>query len=397
MDIKLLDKNDPLLPFRKRFKLKKGVNYLDGNSLGALPRGVTKHVQSVMKKEWGVGLIRSWNEAGWYDAPVRIGAKLAPLLGAKPHEVIVCDTISLNLYKLLVMAARLRPERKVILAEKGNFPSDTYIVESVARLLNMQVRYEGEIDETVAVHTLSHINYKSALKQDMALVTRAAHEKGSLIIWDLAHSSGAVDLKLDACHVNFAVGCGYKFLNGGPGAPSHIYVAEQHLNAIDQPLSGWFGHKNPFAFDESFEAVSDIRAILTSTPQYLSLASFEKALEVYDGVSMQAVERKGQALGDVMIALYDEHLSAFGVGLETTRESIHRGNHVSFTHEHGYKIVQMLIKQGIIGDFRAPNIMRFGFNPLYVRFKDIYDCVMAIKKCLDTKSYNEMTMQGIVT
>ncbi len=390
-----LDASDPLRACRARFKLDEGLIYLDGNSLGALPRGVAEHVGEVVEHEWGEGLIRSWNEAGWYVSPARVGAKLAPLLGAKPHEVTVTESISINLFKLLVAAARMRPDRKVILAEHGNFPSDNHIVDSVARLLGKEARFvpAGEvaqaIDTDTGVVTLSHVNYRSAEVQDMALVTQAAHAKGALIVWDLAHSSGAVDLELDRSGADFAVGCGYKFLNGGPGAPSHIFVAERHLGFLDQPLTGWFGHAEPFRFDDGYRRADGIRHMLCSTPQMLSMAAFEKALDAFAGVSMPEVERKGRALGDLMIALHDERLSRLGCGLATLRDAKRRGNHVSLTHEAGYAVMRALIQRGVIGDFRAPDVMRFGFGPLYVRYVDVHDAVTAIADILERGAFKD--------
>jgi kynureninase len=390
-----LDAADPLRGCRERFCLEAEVNYLDGNSLGALPRGVAEHVAHVVNDEWGKGLIRSWNEAGWYVSPARVGAKLAPLLGARPHEVTVTEAISINLFKLLVAAARLRPGRKTILAEHGNFPSDNHIVDSVARLLGLESRFlpAGEIaaaiDQETCVATLSHVNYRSAEVQDMAKVTQTAHAKGALIVWDLAHSSGAVDLELDRSGADFAVGCGYKFLNGGPGAPSHIFVAERHLGSLDQPLTGWFGHAEPFRFDDRYRRADGIRHMLCSTPQMLSMAAFEKALDAFAGVAMVEVERKGRALGDLMIALYDERLARLGCGLTTTRDAARRGNHVSLTHADGYAVMQALIRRGVIGDFRAPDVMRFGFGPLYVRFVDVYDAVIAIAEILESGAFKD--------
>jgi kynureninase len=365
-----------------------GVNYLDGNSLGAVPKGVAERVARTIEDEWGTGLIRSWNAAGWYESPGRIGAKLAPLLGAAPHQVTVTDTISINLFKLLVAAARLRPGRKTILAERGNFPSDNHIVESVARLLGLTPRFVpagdiiNAIDQDTAVVELSHVNYRTAEIQDMAAVTRTAHQKGVPIVWDLAHSSGALELRLDADRADFAVGCGYKFLNGGPGAPSHVYVAERHLGVLDQPLTGWFAHAAPFAFDDDFKRADGIRAMLCSTPQMLSMVAFEAALDAFDGIAMADVQHKGRALGDLMIALADERLAPLGVGIASLRDGARRGNHVSLTHPEGFRIMQALIARGVIGDFRAPDVMRFGFGPLYVRYVDVFDAVVALEEIL---------------
>jgi len=392
-DCAALDAADKLRGLRARFQLEDGINYLDGNSLGALPRGVAAHLAMVVNDQWGKGLIRSWNAAGWYVSPARVGAKLAPLLGAQPHEVTVTESISINLFKLLVAAARLRPRRKVILAEHGNFPSDNHIVDSVARLLGLEARFvpagaiAAAIDEETCVATLSHVNYRTAEVQDMAKVTQSAHARGALIVWDLAHSSGAVELELDRAGADFAVGCGYKFLNGGPGAPSHIFVAEQHIGVLDQPLTGWFGHAEPFRFDDRYRRADGIRHMLCSTPQMLSMAAFEKALDAFEGVRMGEVARKGRALGDLLISLYDERLARLGCGLATLRDGARRGNHVSLTHGNGYAVMGALIRRGVIGDFRAPDVMRFGFGPLYVRFVDIFDAVGAIADILESGAF----------
>lgn len=400
-----LDRADPLGAARARFVLPEGVNYLDGNSLGCLPTGVAERVAATIEHEWGEGLIRSWNAAGWYGSPGRIGAKLAPLLGAAPHQVTVTDTISVNLFKLLVAAARMRPGRKTILAERGNFPSDNHIVESVARMMNLTPRFApvsdivSAIDADTAVVELSHVNYRTAEIQDMAAVTKAAHEAGALIVWDLAHSSGAVELHLDRDRADFAVGCGYKFLNGGPGAPSHVYVAERHLAALDQPLTGWFAHAAPFAFDDDFARAEGIRAMLCSTPQMLSMTAFEAALDAFDGIAMRDVQAKGRALGELMIALADERLVPLGVGIASLRDGARRGNHVSLTHPEGYRIMQALIARGVIGDFRAPDVMRFGFGPLYVRYADVFDAVVALEEILKTGAWKsvEVPKPGAVT
>lgn len=403
-DCLALDRVDPLAHVRERFVLPAGVNYLDGNSLGAVPKGVADRVATMIDNEWGVGLIRSWNAAGWYDAPGRIGAKLAPLLGAAPHEVTVTDTISVNLFKLLVAAARMRPGRKTVIAERGNFPSDNHIVDSVARMLGLTSRFVpvGEIvaaiDDDTAVVELSHVNYRTAEIQDMAAVTAAAHQKGALIVWDLAHSTGAVELALDADRADFAVGCGYKFLNGGPGAPSHVYVAERHLNVLDQPLTGWFAHAAPFAFGDDFARAEGIRAMLCSTPQMLSMTALEAALDAFDGIAMREVQRKGRALGDLMIKLADEKLGSLGVRIASLRDGTRRGNHVSLTHPEGFRIMQALIARGVIGDFRAPDVMRFGFGPLYVRHVDVFDAVATLEDVLRTGAWKAMpAASGTVT
>jgi kynureninase len=400
-----LDRADPLASARESFVLPAGVNYLDGNSLGALPKGVAARVARTIGDEWGAGLIRSWNVAGWYAAPGRIGAKLARLLGAAPQQVTVTDTISVNLFKLLVAAARLRPGRRTILAERGNFPSDNHIVDSVARMLGLEARFvpaaeiTAAIDQDTAVVELSHVNYRTAEIQDMAAVTAAAHHHGALIVWDLAHSSGALQLSLDQDRADFAVGCGYKFLNGGPGAPAHVYVAERHLSALDQPLTGWFAHAAPFAFQDDFARADGIRAMLCSTPQMLSMTALEAALDVFNSIQMRDVQAKGRALGDLMIRLAEERLAPRGVGIASLRDGARRGNHVSLTHPEGYRIMQALIARGVIGDFRAPDVMRFGFGPLYVRHVDVFDAVEALEDVLKSGAWKDVPMReaGTVT
>ncbi len=390
------DRDDPLAFARDRFALPAGVIYLDGNSLGALPRSVRPRVDEVIVREWGEDLIGSWNSAGWYTAPGRAGERLARLLGAKPSEVTITDSISVNLFKLLVAAARLRPERSEILAEAGNFPSDNHIVESVARMLGLTTRFvpAGEIAAAVtrdtAVATLSHVNYRTAEMQDMAAVTAAIHDAGALAVWDLAHSSGAVLLDLDGSAADFAVGCGYKYLNGGPGAPSHIFVAERHQAAFDQPLQGWFGHADPFRFDDGFSRAPGIRAALCSTPPMLSLLAFEAALDAFDGISMPDLAAKGRALCELFIELADERLTSFGVTLATPRDGSRRGSHVSLRHPDAFGIVRALIARGIVGDFRAPDAMRFGFAPLYLRFVDVFDAVAAIEYVIGTKAWRDL-------
>lgn len=404
-DCARLDEGDPLAHARARFVLPDGVNYLDGNSLGAMPRGVAERVETTLRDEWGNGLVRSWNTAGWYESPGRIGHKLAPILGAAPHQVTVTDTISVNLFKLLVAAIRMRPGRKTIVAEQGNFPSDNHIVDSVGRMHGMTVRYvpaaevAAAVDDDTALAELSHVNYRTAEIQDMAQVSAAIQARGALAVWDLAHSSGAVELRLDADRADFAVGCGYKFLNGGPGAPSHVYVADRHLATLDQPLTGWFGHAAPFKFEPAFAAADGIRAMLCSTPQMLANVALEAALDAYDEISMRDVQTKGRALGDLMIRLYDERLALLGCGLATLRDGARRGNHVSITHAAGYQVMQALIARGIIGDFRAPDTMRFGFAPLYVRYVDIWDAVLAVEDILRSGAWQAVPLPapGTVT
>ncbi|MDB5511192.1 MAG: kynureninase [Enterovirga sp.] len=399
------DRNDPLGFTRARFALPPDVIYLDGNSLGALPASVRPRLDDAVSREWGRDLIGSWNGAGWYTAPGRVGAKLAPLLGARPTEVTIADSISVNLFKLLVAAARMRPGRREILAEAGNFPSDNHIVESAARMLGLRARFvpaeeiAGAVTPDTAVATLSHVNYRSAAMQDMAGVTDAIHAAGALAVWDLAHSSGAVLLDLDGSGADFAVGCGYKYLNGGPGAPSHVFVAERHLAGFDQPLQGWFGHADPFRFEDGFAKAAGIRAALCSTPPVLSLLALEAALDAFDGVAMSDLAAKGRALCDLFVALADERLGPLGVALASPRDGAVRGSHVSLRHPEAFGIVRALIRRGIVGDFRAPDAMRFGFAPLYIRFVDVFDAVAAIEETIGREAWRDLapTDAGAVT
>ncbi len=383
-----LDQNDLLAPLRERFFLPEGVIYLDGNSLGALPKGVAERVQQAIQIEWGVGLIRSWNDADWYPAPLRVGQKIARIIGAKAHEVVACDSTSVNLYKALVAALKLRPNRKTMICERGNFPTDAYIVASVAEQFGVDVVFAEQAEVVAAIRAagsdlalvqLTQVNYKTGRIYDMADVSAQTQAQGGLVIWDLAHSAGVLDVRLNECNVDFAVGCGYKYLNGGPGAPAFVYVREDLLATIQQPLQGWHGHKAPFAFTHEYEPHPGIDQMLVGTASQLGLLAFEKALEAYDGVSLSAVRAKSMALGDFFIRLIDEHLAEFGFGLASPRAAQDRGSQVALTHPQGYAIMQAVIARGVIGDFRTPDILRFGFAPLYVRFVDLWEAVNILK------------------
>ena len=386
-----LDAEDPLAPWRERFTLPEGVIYLDGNSLGALPKTVPPRLKRAVEQEWGVGLIRSWNDADWYLAPQRIGARIAQLVGAAADEVIVADSTSANLFKVLIAALRLRPGRRRILGERGDFPTDGYIASGVAGLMQAEfVALEadavlGAIDESVAIVSLTHVNYKTGRLHDMARITRRAHEVGALIVWDLCHTAGAMPCELNRDGTDFAVGCGYKYLNGGPGAPSFVFVAKRHHANLSQPLTGWHGHARPFAFVDGYEAAPGVTRLLVGTAPQLSLIALEAALEAFDGVDMALLRRKSVALTDLFIRLADQELGGFG--LASPREAALRGSQVSLTHEQGYPIMQALIARGVIGDFRAPDILRFGFAALYVRFIDVWNAVAALKDIMATQAW----------
>ena len=394
-DCLALDLADPLRDCRSRFTLPPGVIYLDGNSLGALPVAVPARLQQAVAQEWGVGLIRSWNDAGWYPAPQRVGARIAGLIGALADEVIVCDSTSVNLYKLLVAALRLRPGRGVILGERGNFPTDAYVASGVAGITGARFHavapddVMAALDSSVAVLSLTHVNYRSGSVYDMAAITRRAHDVGALVVWDLAHTAGALPCALNDCQADFAVGCGYKYLNGGPGAPSFAFVAQRHQAALDQPLTGWHGHARPFGFEHDYQPAPGIDRLLVGTAPQLGLIALEAALTAFDGVDMAALRAKSVALTELFIALVDALVDspAPGFGLASPRDAAQRGSQVSLTHPEGYAIVQALIARGVIGDFRAPDILRFGFAPLYVGYADVWRAVDALRDIMATQDW----------
>lgn len=392
-----MDAADPLAPVRDRFVLPAGEIYLDGNSLGAMPKSVADRMARAVSAEWAHGLIRSWNDADWYLAPQRAGAAIAGLIGARAEQVIVCDSTSVNLFKVMVAAARLRPGRSVIVAERGSFPTDVYIAGSVAELMGLELRCvePDAVEQTMeaagdalAFVQLTHVNYKTGRIYDMPGITARAQAQGALAIWDLAHSAGALPLHLDRDGVDLAVGCGYKYLNGGPGAPSFVYVAERHLAALDQPLRGWHGHATPFAFTHEYEAQPGIAKMLTGTAPQLSLIALEAALAAFDGVDIAAVRAKNAALGDLFIRLADQELAGHGFGLGCPRDSAARGSQVSLTHPEGYAIMQALIARGVVGDFRAPDILRFGLVALYVGYADVWDAVSHLRQIMQSAEWD---------
>ena len=392
------DAEDRLAPHRDGFALPDGVIYLDGNSLGALPRNVAARVASTLEGEWGHGLIRSWNEAGWIDLPARVGARIAPLIGADPACVVAADSTTVNLFKTVSAALALRPDRRRIVTETRNFPTDNYIAEGVIRQCGG--RHElvhaadadaviASLDADTAVLMLSHVNYRDGAVHDMAGLTRAAHDAGALVIWDLAHSAGVLPLDLAGCDVDFAVGCGYKFLNGGPGAPAFLYAAERHHGGFAQPLSGWFGHADPFGFDPHYRPAGDITQYLCGTPPVISMVALEAALELWDKVDLRDVHAKSQALTDFFIELVEARCAGHGLTLVSPRDAARRGAQVSLSHPTaGYAIISALIADGVIGDFRAPDILRFGFAPLYTRFADVWHAVDRLAAILDGRLWD---------
>jgi kynureninase len=402
-----LDLADPLARFGDAFDLPAGVIYLDGNSLGPPPLAAHERLERVSRREWGEGLVRSWNQAAWIEAPLRVGGKIARLIGAKAHEVVVADATSVNLFKLAAGALSLRPGRTTILSETGNFPTDLYALQGLAALLGERARLRtvapgdllGAIDEDTAVVVLTHIHYKSARRWDMAAITAAAHAKGALMLWDLCHTAGAVAADLNAAGADLAVGCGYKYLNGGPGAPAFLFVAERHQGAIASPLWGWMGHAEPFAFEDAYRPAADIRGLITGTPPILGLAALEAGLDLQLEADPALVEAKGLALADLFIAQVEAAAADPALGLTGPRAAAERGLHVSFTHPEGYAIVQAMMARGIVGDFRAPDIARFGFSPLFLSYAQVWDAAQTLADILATRAWDrpEFRVRAAVT
>jgi kynureninase len=395
-DAAALDRDDELAAFRERFVLPDGVIYLDGNSLGPLPKATKARLAEVLEQEWGQSLIRSWTEHGWIDLQFRIGEKIGQLIGATRGTTVVTDSTSVNLFKLLASALDQRPGRKVILTEDGNFPSDLYVAQGLVALLQNghEVRAVSDvaaaIDEQTAVLMLTHVNYRSGAMHDMAALTRAAHAAGALVLWDLSHSVGAVPLQLSVDDVDFAVGCGYKYTNGGPGAPAFLHVAKRLQADLRLPLTGWLGHAEPFAFESGYRPASGIARAVVGTPPILSLAALEMGIDVALEAPMQLVRAKSLRLAEMFIALMEREA---GFRLLTPREPTARGSQVAFAHSDGYAIMQALIERGVIGDFRAPDVLRFGLAPLYVRYVDVWDAVATLHDVMRTGAWRDARFQ----
>lgn len=411
-DCLALDAADPLAPLRNEFDLPEGVIYLDGNSLGALPKAALQRAQQVIGQEWGNDLIRSWNKAGWFDLPARLGNKLAPLIGADAGEVVITDSTSINLFKALAAALDLQAgkpdaaERKVIVTERDNFPTDLYMAQGLTqwldrgyrlRLVDTPQELADAIDEETAVLMLTHVNYRTGHLHDMHAVTAQAQAAGALTIWDLAHSAGAVPVHLHEAGADFAVGCTYKYLNGGPGAPAYIWVAPRHHGSFRHPLSGWWGHAAPFAMQPGFAPAAGIRRALCGTQPIVSLAMVECGLDVFARTDMHAVRTKSLALTDLFIYLLDSKCAGHNLALVTPREHHLRGSHVSVSHPHAYGVMCALIDHGVIGDYREPSVMRFGFTPLYTRFVDVWDAVQTLQRILGEADYQADRRQHAVT
>lgn len=401
-DAQALDAADPLLNLRERFALPEGVIYLDGNSLGPLPVGVAGRVAATVTEEWGGDLIRGWNARDWIGAPQRVGAAIAPLIGAKAHEVIVADSTTVNLFKLVTAAAALS-DRPTILTEAGNFRTDLYVAEGAAQLAGKRfaARSRAEIEGAIGADTnlllLTHVHYRTGERFDMAGLTARARAAGALTLWDLSHSTGAVALDLNGDGVELAVGCGYKYLNGGPGAPAFLYVAEALQERLMPALRGWMGHAAPFAFDDDYRPAPGLDRFLVGTPPILGIAALEAALEAYRGVEMAQVWAKSIALFDLFQALMAERCPDFSC--ITPLDPARRGSHISFAHPHAFEICQALIAAGVIGDFRAPDVLRLGLTPLYLGYADIWRAVDILANIMAGETWRDpaYAVRGKVT
>ncbi len=400
-DLEALDCADDLREFRAQFELPPDVIYLDGNSLGALPRRTRERVAGVVEREWGRDLIKSWNTADWISMPQRTGDKIAALIGAGKGEVVAADSTSVNLFKALSVALRVNPGRHLIVSEKTNFPTDLYVAQGLIAQLggDLELLLVDGTDEAleavlaergaqIGVVLLTHIHYTTARMYDMRRVTAAAHNAGAVIVWDLSHSAGIAPIDLHGCDADFAVGCGYKHLNGGPGAPAFIYVARRYHERFMQPISGWMGDARPFEFLPGYEPAAGISRYLSGTPPVIAMAALEASVELILEAPMEAIRRKSIALCDVFIALMDRHCADSALELISPRDGAWRGSHLSYRHEASYPIMQALIRSGIIGDCRPPDLMRFGFAPLYLRYVDLWDAVMRIAEVLRTREWD---------
>jgi len=374
------DEAGPLRDRRELFLIPEGTIYLDGNSLGALPRAVPARLTEAVSEEWGRGLISSWNSADWINLSRRVGAKIGPIIGVAGADVHVGDSTSVALFKTMVAACRMRPERRAIVLESSTFPTDGYIAAGVARLLGLEVRWcdsadpSASLDEDVALLLLTHVDFRTGAMFDMGALTRAAHGCGALMLWDLCHSAGAVPVELTEHDVDFAVGCSYKYLNGGPGSPAYVYVAPKHQAGLDQPITGWMGHARPFDMDRDYAPVEGVARMGSGTPPVLALTALDAALDVFGGIDHATLRMASLSLTDYFIDLVDARLGA-DFEVVTPRDSARRGSQVSLRHEQAYGVVQALIERGVVGDFRTPDLARFGFAPLFVTHVDVYDAV----------------------
>ncbi|WP_411107009.1 kynureninase [Streptomyces sp. cmx-4-9] len=383
-----LDGTDPLAPLRKRFMLPDGVVYLDGNSLGPMPTGTPDALEHTIHQQWAPHLIKGWTDDGWLDAPLRVGHRIGRLLGAAPGQTIVGDSTSVQFFNALTAAARLRTDRTVLLVDADGFPTDRYLASSVARLLGLTLRevpmsglaeaLASDADQ-VAVVAASPVDFRTGELWDMRALTKAAHDAGAVTVWDLCHATGALPLALDEDRVDFAVGCSYKFLSGGPGAPAYLYAAERHHPVADQPLTGWLGHSAPFDMTSEYQPAEGISRFRIGAPHVLSLTALDAALDVFDEATVEQIRAKSLALSEFFLACYDDQLAGLGFELVTPRDPGRRGSQVTLRHPAAGRLMDTLAERGVIGDTRPPNLMRFGINSLYVTYTDVFDAVAALR------------------
>ncbi len=406
------DASDPFARLRDEFLLPEGIVYLDGNSLGARPKGALERAAAVIEREWGHDLIASWNTHDWFELPKRIGAKIGRLIGGERGGCVVSDTTSINLFKVLAAALKIQdraaPERRVIVSERENFPTDLYMVEGLAKLLDRgyELRLVDEglplseaLRDDVAVLLLTHVNYRTGALWDLAAETRRAHEAGALVVWDLCHSVGSVPVRVSAADADFAIGCTYKYLNGGPGSPAFVWVHERHQAVAEQPLSGWWGHAAPFDMAVGFEPAPGIDRFLTGTQPIVSLAMTEVGVDLALSVDDHALREKSLALTTLFMRLVDQRLAHHDLTLITPRDPDRRGSHVSYRHPEGHAVMQALIANGVVGDYREPEVLRFGITPLYVGALDVWDAVETLRWVLDEEVWRapEFQTRGAVT
>jgi kynureninase len=397
-DAKAMDARDPLAKARDLFQLPHDVVYLDGNSLGALPRHAPARVFETMRLQWGEDLIAGWTKHGWMEMPERVGAKIGELVGAPEGTLLACDTTSINLYKLLAAALAERPDRRTIVSERGNFPTDLYVADGLFRTLGRGHRLKlvdraedvvAAIDADTAAVMLTQVDYRTGALHDMKALTAAAHAKGALTIWDLAHSAGALPVDLAGAEADYAVGCGYKYLNGGPGAPAFLYVARRLQAGFVPALQGWLGHARPFDFDPAYAPAEGIRRAIVSTPSILALAALEAGVDTLRRWKMDDIRAKSEALSEMFRILIDPLADRLGLTRASPRDFAARGSQICYRHADGYAIVQALIERRVVGDFRAPDILRFGFAPLYLRHVDVWDAAANLVDVIETRAFDE--------
>ena len=392
------DRADPLGFCAQRFHIDPGTIYLDGNSLGALPADTAPTVLSTTEQEWGIDLIQSWNKADWYHLPATLGDRIGRLTGAESGQIVVCDNTSINLFKCLHAALAMNPERSRIVAHKGDFPTDLYMIQGVATSASRSIEtvlVEGEedilpaLDQDTAVAVVSQVNYKSGRIQDMEALSSHARDRGVILIWDLCHSVGVMPIELDRAGIDFAVGCTYKYLNGGPGAPAFVYAANRHHSKLFQPLCGWWSHASPFDFSTDYKPSAGIKRMLTGTQPVLSLRGVGCGLDTFNDIDMAMVRRKSMALCSLFIDLVNQQCEGLGISVLGPDNVSLRGSHVSLEFDQGFSVIQAMTEQGVIGDFRAPNLMRFGFAPLYISYRQVWDAVTVLRHCINKAPWNE--------